>query len=301
MSVTFQRASKKQAKARIALTGPAGSGKTYTALRLASGMGKKIAVIDTEHGSASKYSDEFDFDTLELSNFHPDRYIEAIQAAGAGGYDVVVVDSASHEWSGVGGCLELVDNASTRLKGNSYAAWKDVTPLHNRFIESIHQAPLHVIATFRSKMDYVQGERDGRKTVEKLGMAPITRDGAEYEFDIVIDLDLAHTGVVNKSRARVLADSVHKKPGAELAKTIVDWLSDGVEVKEVGTVPPPSPGQTNSGASSPTSSSGEIADMEALYLLGEKLPDKQNRLQIDALVRRHGYAAIKERLEKAVA
>lgn len=306
MAVAFQKATKKQARARLAIDGPAGSGKTYTALTVARGLGQRVALIDTEHGSASKYASEFDFDTLSMANFHPERYIEAIRAAEAAGYDVVVVDSASHEWNGIGGCLELVDDAARRLQGNSFAAWKDVTPLHNRFIEAIHQSNLHLIATFRSKMEYVQGEKNGRKTVEKVGMAPITREGAEYEFDIVLSLDHEHVGVITKSRAKALADTVHKKPGAELAKSILAWLSDGVAVEPdgAGAAPPLSPkAEANPGAqaSAPANGHGETAKMDELYELAANLSEPKNKLQVDALVRRHGFEAIRNRLKAALA
>jgi hypothetical protein len=293
VTVAFEQATKRQARARIAITGPAGAGKTYTALRLAKGMGSKVALIDTEHGSASKYADEFSFAVVQLTNFHPERYIEAMKAAESGGYDVLVIDSASHEWNGIGGCLELVDAATPRAGGNSYAAWKDVTPLHNRFIEAIHASKCHVLATFRSKMEYVQGEKGGRKTVEKLGLAPVTRDGAEYEFDIVLDVDLSHTGVISKSRARDLADTVHKKPGEELAALIVAWLSDGkapVENKEAGATPPNPGANPLARPPAPPLSLGEIGEIAQLYSLGASLPrTPKTKPQVEGMVMEHGF------------
>ncbi len=238
MAVTFQRATKQQAKARVAVTGPAGAGKTYTALRIATSMCNKVAVIDTEHGSASKYADEFTFDVLELADFHPNNYVEAINAAQQAGYDGVVIDSASHEWFGKNGCLELVDVYAKRKNGNSYAAWADVTPLHTGFIEAIHQSRIHVFATFRSKMDYVQSEdAKGKKSYQKVGMAPVTREGAEYEFDVVLDMDLEHVGIVSKSRCKALADKIFRLPGEELAKQLLAWLDSGAPAPE----PPPQP------------------------------------------------------------
>lgn len=231
----FRKATKQEAKARIGLAGPAGSGKTYTALRLATAMCKRVAVVDTEHGSASKYADEFDFDVLELTDFHPNNYIKAIQAAEAAGYDGLIIDSISHEWNGKNGCLELVELYAKRNRGgNKYAAWADVTPLHNSFIEAIHASRLHIIATMRSKMDYLQTEDDRGKTqIKKVGMAPITREGAEYEFDIVGEIGVDHTMVITKSRCKALADQVFCKPGEELAQQIMEWLSDGVPAGNV--------------------------------------------------------------------
>ncbi len=224
----FQKASKAQAKARLGLIGPAGSGKTYTALRIASALGARIAVIDTEHGSASKYADEFAFDTLQLTSFHPQRYVEAIEEAGQAGYDVLIIDSGSHEWNGTDGCLELAEQAAARYKGNKWAGWRDVTPLHNRFIEAIHAAPLHVIVTYRSKMEYIQTDTGHGKTeVKKVGMEAITRDGAEYELDIVGELDLQHRMAITKTRCKALTDQVIDHPGDAFAGIVQRWLSDG--------------------------------------------------------------------------
>jgi ABC-type dipeptide/oligopeptide/nickel transport system ATPase component len=224
----FQKASKSQAKARIGLIGPAGSGKTYTALRIASALGAKIAVIDTEHGSASKYADEFAFDTLQLTSFHPQRYVEAIEEAGQAGYDVLIIDSASHEWNGQDGCLELAEQAAARYKGNKWAGWRDVTPLHNRFVEALLAAPLHLIVTYRSKMEYIQSEAGNGKTeIKKVGMAAIAREGAEYELDIVGEFDLQHRMVITKTRCKALTDQVIDRPGDEFAGVVQRWLTDG--------------------------------------------------------------------------
>lgn len=234
MAFAFKKATKEQAKLRLGLAGPAGSGKTYTALLLASLMCERVAVIDTEHGSASKYASDFDFDVLELDNFHPNNYIEAIKAAQEAGYDGLVIDSASHEWSGTGGCLELVEQYGKRNRGgNNWAAWADVTPLHNRFIEAMHQAKMHLFVTFRSKMDYIQAEgKNGRTEIKKVGMAPITREGAEYEMDIVGEMDLDHNFVITKSRCVALADAVINKPGQQLANALRSWLTDGAPATE---------------------------------------------------------------------
>jgi len=228
VAIQFKRAVKSQAKARIGLIGPSGSGKTYTALLLAQTMGQRIAVIDTEHGSASKYADEFQFDTLELANFHPQNYIDGIKAAGQAGYDVIIIDSLSHAWAGSGGALELADKGALKYSGNRFAAWRDVTPLHNKLIEAMLSSPAHLIATMRSKMDYIQTQDSKGKTIiRKVGMAPIQRDGMEYEFDIVGDLDIDHNLIISKTRCRALDGVVINKPGKELAETVKAWLSDG--------------------------------------------------------------------------
>ena len=227
----FQRATKTQAKLRMALDGPAGSGKTFTGLIAATALrnGGKIAVIDTEHGSASKYADMFEFDVLQLSNFHPQHYIDGITAAEEAGYSVILVDSLSHAWEGEGGVLQLHEEATKRQRTeNSYTAWRDVTPIHRDLVEAILQSKCHVIATMRSKMDYVQTKGDdGRTTIKKVGMAPVQRAGMEYEFDIVADLDVDHNMVISKTRCFSIADQVVSKPTAAWFGAIKSWLGEG--------------------------------------------------------------------------
>lgn len=227
----FKKASKAQAKLRMAIDGPAGSGKTYSALMLAKNLGSRVALIDTERGSASKYADKFDFDVLELTTFSPLTYVDAIKAAVNAGYDVLVIDSLSHAWFGKDGALEQKDKAEARQKTpNGYTAWREVTPMHNALVDAILQAPIHVIGTMRSKMEYVQ-EKDGngRTIIKKVGMAPVQRDGVEYEFDIVGDMSIDHVMTISKTRCDLLDGAVIAKPGAELAQTIKAWLTDGAE------------------------------------------------------------------------
>lgn len=224
----FQKAVKFAAKGRIALAGPAGAGKTYTALKFATTLaeGGTIAVIDTERGSASKYADQFDFDVMELETFHPDRFVEGIREAERGGYAVLVIDSLSHAWNGPGGVLELVEAASKR-KGNSFTAWAEVTPLHNRMIEAITKASIHVIITLRSKQEYSleKDEKTGKSVPRKVGMAPIQRDGVEYEVDVYGDMDVENTLIVQKSRCPALSGKVFQKPDERVATIFKEWLS----------------------------------------------------------------------------
>jgi energy-coupling factor transporter ATP-binding protein EcfA2 len=230
----FKKATKKTAKARIALMGPSGSGKSKTAQLMALGLGKKIAVIDTEHGSASKYAgdDGVEFDVLELESFSPMTYVAAIHAAEDAGYDVLIVDSLTHAWSGKGGALEQVDNAAKRSQsGNAYMAWRDVTPQHNELVDALVRCKCHLIATLRTKTDYVLEEvtRQGKTTKQprRVGLAPIQRDGMEYEFDIVADITLDHDLIITKTRCTALDGAVINKAGEAFGRTIRDWLSDG--------------------------------------------------------------------------
>lgn len=227
----FKKATKEQAKARLAIMGPSGSGKTYTALLVAkelAGKHGKVAVIDSERGSASKYADLFGFDVVEMEDHSPDHYIKVINAAQSGGYDVLVIDSMSHEWSGKKGALEMHDRATARSRSkNSFTAWMEVTPKHNRFIDTILGFPGHVIGTLRTKTAYVIAEEGGKQVPKKVGTNPIQRDGVEYEFDIVSEMDLDNVLTVSKTRCPELHGAVIEKPDAKFARVIKDWCSTG--------------------------------------------------------------------------
>lgn len=217
----------------MAIDGPSGSGKTYTSLLIAQELGERFALIDTEHGTASKYAgDVANFDTVQLESFSPETYVKAIEAARDAGYPVLVIDSLSHAWDGVEGALEQVDKVAKRsTSGNSFTAWRDVTPMHRRLVEAILAYPGHVIATMRVKTEYVM-ETDSRgKTVpKKIGLAPVQRAGIEYEFDVVGDIDHEHDMVISKSRCSKVAEvGVYKKPGKKFAHELLAWLEDGAE------------------------------------------------------------------------
>lgn len=229
----FKAASRTESRLRMTIDGPAGGGKTFTALRFAHTLaaGRTIAYIDTERGSASKYAGEapdgtpWAFDVMELTTFSPDTYTEAIEAAGRAGYAVLVIDSLSHAWEGKGGALEIKD----RVGGNQYTAWRQVTPMHNRMIDAMLQSPCHIITTMRSRIEYAQElDERGRVTgVRKIGMAPIQRPGLEYEFDLVCDIDWAHILTVSKSRCAPLQDAKREKPGPDFIAPLIEWLTTG--------------------------------------------------------------------------
>lgn len=230
MALQIKKAVKYGSKLRMSISGPSGAGKTWTALTLATELadGKRVLVVDTERGSASKYADVFDFDVIELDTFSPATYVEAIKLAADNDYGVVVIDSLSHAWNGTGGLLEIVEQiAKRKYNNNTYAAWKDATPLQNQLIDAITRSPLHVIATMRSKQEYAleKDERTGKTSPKKLGMAPVQRDGMEYEFDVAVDMDIDNTMIVQKSRCSALSGQVISKPGADVAETLKAWLS----------------------------------------------------------------------------
>jgi hypothetical protein len=235
----FKRATKAAAKLRLGLVGPAGSGKTMTALRIAAGLGGRVAVIDTERGSASLYAGErgMEFDVIELDTYGVERFIEAIKAAAEGGYSTLVIDSLSHAWAGKGGILEFVDNAGKRNQGGgNFGAWRDATPRHNSLVDAILGAPLHIICTLRSKVEYVVENVGGRNQVRKVGMQPVQRDGLEYEFTVVGDVTQDHDLVVTKTRAAFLKDAVVREAGEDLGRQLAEWLAAGSDPE-----PPPAP------------------------------------------------------------
>lgn len=228
----FKKAERKSAKLRAALCGTSGSGKTYSALLLARGLvgaSGKIAVIDTERGSASLYADVTDFDVAELAPpYSPARY-KALITAAAQSYDVLVIDSLSHAWSAEGGVLDMHDKATMSNKGgNSYTAWRDVTPQHNQLVDAILSCPCHVITTMRSKTAYeLQDNGNGKKTPVKIGLAPIQRDGMEYEFTLVLDVSVSnHIASSSKDRTQLWDgrnDRITLAHGVELR----EWLESG--------------------------------------------------------------------------
>ncbi len=240
----FRKAVKYDAKLRFAVCGPSGSGKTYTLLRIATELGGPVALIDSEHGSASKYADLFDFDVLEMESYDPARLIEIIDETASKGYRVLCIDSLSHFWMGKDGELDRVDRAARRMQNpNSFAAWKEVTPLHNALVDKILGAPLHILASMRAKTEWIldKDERSGKTVPRKVGLAPVMRDGIEYEFDVCGDMDQENTLLITKTRCPRLAGGVFPKPGRELADLIKEWLG-GVPVGK--TAEPGSPSET---------------------------------------------------------
>ena len=233
---TFRKATRSKSRLRMALDGPAGSGKTFSALRFAHALGKRIAVINSESGAVEKYLGlapdgiAWDFDVCELDTFAPTTYRDAIFEAGQRGYEVLIIDSLSHAWAGKGGALEIVDS-----KRNKFGdGWREVTPMHNELIESILRSPCHVIATMRSKVEYVQEktlDHSGRErtVIRKMGMAPVQRQGMEYEFDVVCDIDTDHILSVSKSRCPELDGKTVVKPSADFVAPLAVWLQTGSE------------------------------------------------------------------------
>lgn len=237
--MAFKKATKEQSYLRMNLHGPSGSGKTRSALEmgiaLAEFSGGRMAMLDTERGSASKYSKVCDFDVQECAgNHHPQYLIDTINDAVDGGYKVLGIDSISHFWNGNGGFLELVDKEVAKMRsggkrGDSFAAWKNLTPLYNKMVNAILGAPVHIINTMRAKQEYVKevNERTGKTEVRKVGLAPEMRDSFIYECDIEAAIDIEHNMLIGKTRCDELDGQLFHKPGRDVATILHQWLTDG--------------------------------------------------------------------------
>lgn len=222
----FVKAIRTTTKIKMAITGPSGSGKTYSSLAIASGITSKIALLDTEVGSASLYSDIFDFDTLVISPpFTADKFIEAINVAEAAGYDLLIIDSLSHAWAGDGGALERKEQLDARGgRQNAYTNWGPVKKEQSRLKEAILQSKMHVICTLRAKQEHALSNENGKNKVQKLGMAPIAEPGAEYEYSILFELGMNHDAIAGKDRTG-LFDGQILRPSADTGRMIKEWLN----------------------------------------------------------------------------
>lgn len=229
----IRKAERKKAKLRLGIAGPSGAGKTYSALKLAFGLGGKVGLIDTEHGSGDLYAHLGDYDIINIeSPYTVQKYRDALKAFEDAGYSVIIIDSLSHAWAGEGGMLDKQGKIADRT-GNSYTAWRQVTPDHNALVEDLLNSPCHVIATLRAKQEYVQ-EKDekGKTVVRKLGLAPVMRDGIEYEFTVFMDVDSSHNASASKDRTTLFDGQVYRI-SEDTGKLLLGWLDSGVEVLKI--------------------------------------------------------------------
>lgn len=224
----FQKAVKSKSKLRCALFGPSGSGKTYSALSIAKGIGGKVAVIDSERGSASKYADKFEFDVVDLEKKSIDEYVQFISEAGAAGYNVLIIDSLTHAWQDL---LEEVEKlANAKYRGNTWSAWSEGTPKQRALVNAILSCPCHIMATMRSKTEWQTTQDDrGKSRPVRVGLAPEQGKGIEYEFDMLLELSTDHIANVIKDRTGMFQDKLLTKPGVDFGKELVAWLNTGVD------------------------------------------------------------------------
>ena len=224
----IRKAERRKAKLRLGITGPAGSGKTYGALQVAFGLGGKIVLIDTENGSGDLYAGLGDYDVCTLeAPYSVQKYLEAINLCEKSGYNVIIIDSLSHAWAGAGGLLDMQGHLADNM--NSFSAWRKVTPLHNKLIDAMLSSKCHIIATMRSKTDYIQTENErGRTEIKKVGLAPVQRDGMEYEFGLVFDLSMNHMATVSKDRTGLFDGQVFMLT-TQTGEMLRDWLNTGTD------------------------------------------------------------------------
>lgn len=262
----LRKSNRSQAKIRIALQGASGSGKTYSSLLLAYGLCQdwnRIAVIDTENQSADLYSHLGQYNVLTLlPPFSPERYMEAIATCEASGMEVIIIDSLSHEWEGEGGILDIHGS----MAGNSFTNWAKITPRHNALVQKILHSGAHIIATVRSKQDYVITEKNGKQVPEKVGLKAVQRDGLEYDFSIVFELDINHQAICSKDRTQLFAQKIPFKIEPQTGKKIREWCDSGsvlFESKE-------DPIEAKIKA---------IVNLDELYQLYREAPDKNKYLE----------------------
>jgi hypothetical protein len=231
--IQIQKAQRKRAKLRVGLSGPSGSGKTYSALLIARGLSsswEKVLLIDSESGRGELYSDLGQYNIISLhAPYTPESYIEAIKAAEDAGMETIIIDSTSHEWDGSGGCLELNEKlAQSKFKGNTWAAWSEVTPRHRRFIDAIILSKCHMITTARSKTDTIQTED---KKVKKVGMKEIQREGFEYELIVNFNLDReGHLAIASKDNTHLFDTRDPFVIGKETGEELLTWSDSGAEI-----------------------------------------------------------------------
>lgn len=278
--MAIRKAERKKAKLRLGMAAPAGGGKTYGALEIAFGIGGKIGMIDTEHGSGDLYAHLGEYDIINIeAPYTVAKYLDAIKEFETAGYKTIIIDSLSHAWAGDGGLLDKQGKITDKT-GNSYAAWRTVTPDHNSLVEAMLASPCHIIATMRSKQEYVQEKNDQGKTiVRKLGLAPVQREGMEFEFTVVMDISTDHMASVSKDRTG-LYDGKYFKLSRKTGQELAEWLELGIEPpKDIKTLAKEYVRQIEL-----SETTGELADVLAKHLaldneLRKELPDWAARIK----------------------
>ena len=227
--MNLRKAERQQARIRLGLQGPSGSGKTMGSLFIAHGITgdwSKIVVIDTENNSADLYAHLGDYNVLSLpAPYSPERYIQAVQTCEQAGVEVIIIDSISHEWEGSGGILET----HSSMVGNSFTNWGRLTPRHNNFVNSILSSKCHVIATIRSKQDYVLAEKNGKMVPEKVGLKGVQREGMDYELTLVLEIDIKQNVTATKDRTGLFMNKPEFKLTSDTGKQILEWCKRGVD------------------------------------------------------------------------
>lgn len=223
----LRKAERKQSRIRIAIQGVAGGGKTYSSLLLAKGIAgslNNVVVVDSEHSSADLYAHLGTYSVLPIDPpYSPEKYIHAIKICEDSGFDVIILDSISHEWEAEGGVLDI----HSSMMGNSFTNWNKLTPRHNKFINAILNSKCHVIATIRAKQDYILTEKNGKMIPEKVGLKGVARNCTDYEFTVVLNVNQKHFCVASKDRTGIFADRPEFIVTENIGKQIRDWCYIG--------------------------------------------------------------------------
>lgn len=221
----FQKAKKEQIWIKMLLSGASGSGKSFSALRVAKGIadkcGSRIAYIGTEGSRNKYYAADFDYDLLELEEpFSIDKYLEAIDEAIAADYKVLIIDSLTHEWL-------WLNDLHDKMPGNSFQNWGKLKPKHREFMDKILTCPIHVIATSRSKDEWVlETDAKGRQIPRKVGLGAQQDKNITYEYTVslVIEQD-THIAHADKDNSKIFDgrfDVLTEKDG----EALYNWAND---------------------------------------------------------------------------
>jgi hypothetical protein len=227
MAIEIRKAERVKSKLRLGLAGPSGSGKTMSALKVAKGIGGPVCLIDTERGSGDLYANLYDYSVITLEPpFKPDVLIDAIHAAEKAGFNVIIIDSLSHFWSDEGGILDQADKMQNSGK-NRFTLWADLTPQHRRLVNALLNSPKHIIGTMRSKQEYaMETDERGKASVKKLGLAPVQREGMEYEFTVFFDISQDHYAKSTKDRTDMFKNELMILD-ENVGKRLLAWLNEG--------------------------------------------------------------------------
>jgi hypothetical protein len=227
----LRKSERSKAKIKMALQGPSGSGKSYSAILLAQGLTNgslsKVAVVDTEAGSSNLYAKLGSYNVLNLDSPHsPERYMEAIDLCIKSGMEVIILDSISH-------CWDFLLDYHASLTGNSFTNWNKITPRQKAFVNKILNSDIHIICTMRVKQDYVLSERNGKMIPEKVGLKAIQRDEISYEFTIVFDIDYKHFASASKDRTNLFEGKPQFVINSNTGKKILDWCNSTITKEEL--------------------------------------------------------------------
>ncbi|MBV7270145.1 AAA family ATPase [Winogradskyella luteola] len=227
----LRKSERKKAKIKLALQGSSGSGKTYSSLLLAKGLTNgdlsKVAIIDSENGSADLYAHLGNYNVLSLEPpFKPEKYVKAIEVCEKAGMEVIIIDSISH-------CWEYLLDYHSKMAGNSFTNWAKIKPLEKVFLNKVLQSPCHIIATMRTKQDYVLNQKDGKYVPEKVGLKSISRDGTDYEFTLVFDVDIKHFVTSSKDRTGLFMGKPEFIINEATGRKILLWCNQGENIDDV--------------------------------------------------------------------